>query len=346
MLRRLEAGLADEGVRVLHAVPEDTGPEADAQIFTREVPYAAVGPFRRLGQVSAEVSERVAAAAGGPPDVVHAFGGKSWPLAHAVAAGCGAGLVLEIWRAGLAPALRRVRELPHQGRGLIASVPGEALERSVREEAPGIHIERVPWGVLAPSDLPPPAGGVRSLMFTGSGRDAEGFHAAFDGATRAADASGVEWMAFVDADLAKRVRLWRRIEHTGLRERVSLIDGMESRRDLVLRGDLLIQAEALGEHRSLLLEAMAWAMSVVVRPDPMVGSLVNGTTCVFVGEPTVPAWERAILPLLEDPARATQIGTSARQFVREHHKASAQVAALLRCYEAAGAGRVIPFSGS
>ncbi|MEM1329708.1 MAG: glycosyltransferase [Planctomycetota bacterium] len=343
MLARLEAGLADEGVRVLHAVPEGSTIDADEAIFSRAIQFPESGPFQPRRQVARALLERTVSEDGGMPDVVHAFGGRSWRLAHAVASQAEAGLVLEVWRAGLATQLRRVRELPHKTRGIVASVPSLGLEESVRSEAGGMAVSRVPWGVLAPGDAPPRTGEIRTLMFTGSGRDAAGFHAAFDGVIRAAQSSDHPWMAFVDADMARRAGLWKHIRADELRARVSLIDGMESRRDLVLRGDLLIQTEALGEHRSLLLEAMAYGMALVVRPDPMVDALIGGSTCVFAPEQSREAWEHSVLPLLASRSAAAELGASARKHVREHHRASAQIEALLRCYESVGAAPTLAF---
>src|SRR5690606_5421874 len=116
-------------------------------------------------------------------------------------------------------------------------------------------------------------------------------------------------------------------------QRFSLAPNLEGRREPVLRGDLLLLPEALGEHRSIALDAMAAGMAVVALADPYVGSLIDGRTAALVKEPGADLWAAALSPLLEAADAAHALGERAREFVRTERRASVHVASLVDGYE-------------
>src|ERR1044071_9211761 len=83
LLTRLEVGLADEGVRVIHAVPEGIKAEAadgGGGVFTRVLTYSPktlilTRPLavRKLGRAIAEMDETEEPT---DIDVIHVFGGS------------------------------------------------------------------------------------------------------------------------------------------------------------------------------------------------------------------------------------------------------------------------------
>src|SRR5262249_14945214 len=107
LLTRLEVGLADEGVRVIHAVPEGTKAEAPGGVFTSVLTYSPktlmlTRPLavRRLGRAIAEMDETEEPT---DVDIIHVFGGSVWGLGADLALEIGSALAVEVWRAGLAP---------------------------------------------------------------------------------------------------------------------------------------------------------------------------------------------------------------------------------------------------
>jgi glycosyltransferase involved in cell wall biosynthesis len=150
-------------------------------------------------------------------------------------------------------------------------------------------------------------------------------------------------MIFCDAQAARRAELHRLAKKLGILNRLSLIDELEGRRDLVVEGDLLIQPEAGGEARSVTLEAMAHGMVVLAAADPAVTALRDGVTCRLISSPTASAWEAAVGTALSDRAGSQALARSATAYVREHHRASRHIRAILDAYDAIGAARVMSF---
>src|SRR3954464_3967028 len=123
LLTRLEVGLADDGVRVIHAVPEGTKTDAPGGVFSRVLTYSSktlllTRPLavRRLTRAIAEMDELDEP---GTIDIIHVFGGAVWGLGAdpaGVVGGGGAGPAVEVgggpagesWRGGL---INRAREV-------------------------------------------------------------------------------------------------------------------------------------------------------------------------------------------------------------------------------------------
>ena len=179
-------------------------------------------------------------------------------------------------------------------------------------------------------------------MMVGVGRDTAAYANAFDGVASAIEANP-EVMVFIDSEAAVRAGLWERAQRLGVRENISLIDAMEDRRDLVLRGDIIVYPEARGEHRTIILDAMASGMGVIATEDPFVSSLIDGRTARLLPQgATAAQWGETLASLLHDPERTRALGASARAYVREKHRVSSHVAAVLDVYEWA-TQRALPF---
>jgi glycosyltransferase involved in cell wall biosynthesis len=114
---------------------------------------------------------------------------------------------------------------------------------------------------------------------------------------------------------------------------LSLVEDLEGRRDLLLQGDLLLQPEAAGEQRSILLEAMARGVLVIAGRDPLVSVLVDGRTARLVDPGAVEQWQRVFADVLSNPASAVELASAARTFVSQQRRASDHVLSVLRGYE-------------
>jgi hypothetical protein len=340
LLSRLEVGLADEGVRVVHAVPEGMKSQPQAGMASRVLTYSPktlilTRPLavRKLGRAIAEMDQ-----VDEPDDidVIHVFGGSVWALGADLAVELGAGLALEVWRAGLIDRAREMRVGASESPLLVA--PDPAMERAiVNNTGPGAAppVRLAAWGVLTPPaqrqvfvpDRAP------SVMLVGSGRDARALSAALEGlAVVVRDQPDL--LIFCDALAARRAALWPLARKLGLLHNLSLIDEFEGRRDLLLHGDVLLQPEAHGEQRSVLLEAMAAGMVVVAAADPMVSYLQDGVTARLVQDQRSPAaWEAVLRETVGSPERSRALGTSGREWVRAHRRASDHVRAVLGAYE-------------
>jgi glycosyltransferase involved in cell wall biosynthesis len=350
LLTRLEVGLADEGVRVIHAVPEGTKAESPEGVFSRVLTYSPktlilTRPLavRKLVRAIAEMDGTEEP---GDIDIIHVFGGSIWGLGADLAVEVGAALALEVWRAGLVERARETRVGDDDLPLLIAPDPAieRALTQGLAPTATTPPVRLAAWGVLTPAQarhvLQPDR--ALSVMLVGSGRSEKAFTAALEGLATVAR-NHTDLLIFCDALAARRTDLWPLARKLGLLHNLSLIEELEGRRDLLLYGDLLVQPEAHGEQRSVLLEAMAAGMIVVAGADPMVSSLQDGITARLVGKPTKDAWAAVLNDVVGNVDKSRQLANSAREFVRTQRRASDHVRAVLAAYEWLVSDEPIPF---
>jgi glycosyltransferase involved in cell wall biosynthesis len=351
LVMRLEVGLADEGLRVIHAVPQGTKTDAPAGVFSRVLTYSTktlilTRPLavRKLVRAIAEMDQ---AEEPGGIDVIHVFGGSVWGLGADLAVEVGAGLALEVWRGGLVDRARDMKvgsdDLP-----LLLS-PDPAIERALLQSTgggPAATVRLAAWGVLTPpvqrEVLVPER--APTVMLVGSGRDARALAAAVHGLA-AIIKDRPDLLVFCDALAARRAGIWALARKLGILQNLSLIEELEGRRDLLLYGDVLLQPEAHGEQRSVLLEAMAGGMIVAAAQDILVSSLQDGVTARLVRDQrSAPAWEAVLREIVTDRDKSRQLATSAREWVRAHRRASDHVRAVLSAYEWLVSDEPIPFT--
>ncbi|CAG0954294.1 hypothetical protein PHYC_00374 [Phycisphaerales bacterium] len=334
MLERLEVGLADEGVRVIHAAPETVANAQPGGVFTRTVSYSPriLTITRKLAAARlARIVEQAGELAYEGVDVVHVFGGSAWSLGADTAAALGASLVLEVWRAGL---VERARSIEPRGHRTLFIAPDPAIERSLAGGAESRPVRLAAWGTVAEPSLRPILAPDRapSAMIVGSGRDAPAFAAALRGLADVAS-TRKDLLIFCDAVAARRSGLWALARKLNLLPQFSLIDELESRRDLLLQGDILIQPDAHGEARSTVLEAMATGMIVLAASDPMVSVLIDARTARLVPPAESAGWTRVVSDVLSNPDRARALAATAQEFVRTNRRASDHVRAVIQGYE-------------
>lgn len=334
LLLRLEVGLADEGVRVLHAIPYSAKSYAPGELVSRVVVYSppkwqfAVGPTaRRLVRDVTKVTEE----AGHGIDVVHAMGGGAWVLGAAVAREARVPIVFEVWRSGMGDRARAIARDTSLQCMFIA--PDASIERELRAAAlPSAMIRPIPWGVHASLDSRSPRAPDRPLsaMLIGTGRDAHAFSCVLGGL--AAVVRTHPLMLFCDAEAARRAGVFHRAKKLNILHQISLIAELEGRRDLLLAGDLLLQPESRGEQRSVTLDAMAHGMAVVAAGDPKVSYLIDGTSAKLVTLHSAEGWATAIRHMLDQPVLADALCATALSYVRQHHRVYDQVRAVLDAY--------------
>lgn len=346
MLARLEIGLADEGVRVIHAVPDsESDRPAMSGVFRSMVPYSRRVMTLTLGLATRRIVRDLAklddAEEPEPIDVVHVFGGSVWALGERVAAALDASLALEVWRRGLVDRAARMSLKPGDSRPVFLA-PDPATESALKAQSVvvrpafwGVHASEPPRRVLA-------AGRAPAFMFVASGRDRKRCQAAFEGAATALMKHG-DGLMFVDALAARRSELWGIAKRMGVLDRVSLIEELEGRRDLLLQGDVLIQPEPIGEHKSIVLEAMSNGMLVVSVPDPFVSCLIDGRTAILVREESAEGWMASLQRLLQSPDVQQAMSQSAHQYIRAHRLASSHIRAVLDAYGWMASSEAIPF---
>ncbi len=363
MLHRVEVGLADEGVRVLRAVPASCvgraaaggtaggaggawadpiseGLYATTVVYTdRGLPFTAglrawalVEAFNVAAppEAGAPLADVVLVCATGP----HAP--AVWRFGRRVARSAGARLVLEVSGPAGVRHAGALRDLAAAGSPVRFIAPDPGLVAEVARVAPGARAALVPWGVHPAQPRPPDERGGRTptLAVVGAGCDPRAAAAALGHA--AGLLPGL--MAMVDAPHAGAGRgadLWALAEgNPALAGRVTLVAQLEARRDLALDCDGLLLLDGSGAHRSIALEAMARGVVVFARPHVLNETLVDNVSCVFMPDPGASpgaalAAGQCIAGVLADGPRAAGLRASARDFVARQRTVSAQVRALL-----------------
>lgn len=350
MLRRLEIGLVSDGLHVLRAVPA----EGDLALASADVAgLDAVIRFRRVWppigpQRPAAVLERAllshldslptpSSAADQGIDVIHVWGHGLWDAAIEFAELTQADLALEVGsRAALesmASAERAGRRLAEaRGRG-VWLVPDEAMREAALRRARLWPVELVPWGVHVGEarDADWPDTGPIGVCVMSAGLPTGSGDALLEGLARVRDRR--ELRVYMDAaPLDASQSLWRRARSLGLLDLVSMIDGLEARRRLVLETHLLIQPDAVGDHSTLTLDAMGHGLLVLARRDPLV-SWIHEKNAMILNAPGAAEWSAALEQAFADaPARRTIID-AARAEIAASRPAHRHVAATVQAYQ-------------
>lgn len=361
MLSRLEVGLVDDGIRVIHGMPRKAAAWHHPEVFSQFVEYESKGSALSRGWRVRQVLrslEELTDGDGSPADVIHCFGQGCWGFGSELAGLTGASLAIELWCAELVGQSVRIRSTRGRTQGdssgragaggiqtPVYFVSDPALERAVRTQDPNLQMRLTPWGVHTPgqalSILTPDR--TVSVMLIGSGRDPAAINAALQGIAQVA-ARHDEIMVFADGAVIRAAGSWTTVRKLGLLGRFTLIPDMEARRELGLRADILLMPEARGEQRSLLLDAMAHGMLVIAATDPLCSALSDGRTARLVDKPTADRWSAALGWALDDRDNARSLAWGGREHVRLNRRASSYVASVVDAYEWMSAGEAIPFA--
>lgn len=341
LLARLEIGLVDEGVRVVHCVPQDRLGHEAVGLHSPVIGYADRGlPFTRTIRarqllLSVANAFTIDPEQRGWLDVVHCFGGSAIPLAVELAKLTDASLAFDLWRPGV---IRRLKSLftpaPSDLQPPILLAPDLAVRRAARKAIPSATVELTPWGVHARRQQRPPITPDRpvAVAVLASGHDRASLRAFCDGVARL-PAGLPEVHLFINDDVAHTSSLVRHINKLGLTERMTLVPDMENRREPVLLADVLVQPEALGEHHTLTLDAMAVGIPVIALADPLVEYLVDDKTARLVASPTPDLWTLALTAILSDADAREKLVDSAYEYAKKERPTSNYIAAVLRAYD-------------
>lgn len=338
MIARLAIGLADEGVTVAWAVPAHAASRLNSRVFLPVIPFVekrlGLSPARRAAMLLSKSREALR----GLPEVVHFFGGNINRIGAEVTRAAGAVPAFELWRPGMESSVRvAMNRISGPGYGQspprsLLVTPNDDLREKALRVFPDSIVRTIPWGVYPLSEPPTRETGTICILLLGPGRDQKSWQAAFEAAVRSVKASDRIHL-FADAETTRRLRLWGHARRAGILDRLTLIDQASMERELVLNADIILQPDARGELRTILLDAMAARVAIVAAADPRSDVLEDGRTARLVVDATEQQWNEAIEVMIQNDAARRRLTESAREFVREHHKASRQIAALVDAYE-------------
>lgn len=343
LLWRLEVGLADEGARVIHAVPSAILANEHIGLFSRSVGYDDGGfPISRSIR-AADLLEAIERATETETDrnidVVHAFGDATWALAIEVGRRSGAAVFLELWQAqSFALAAELVRRAERHGQRAPRFIIGDSsLLAAASQRVTRAALIHAPWGVherpLRPAPEDPER--LRGIAMLLDATSMPMIDAALAGVARLrSQGSPLMLFANVEATRDRSQAIWQLAKKHGVLEHFSMIPQAEARRAPLLEMDALVIPEPSGKLRSISLDAMGCGIPVIAAADPMVGATMDDRTAWLVREATPTAWATAIGDAI-DPARAAPRLRAAQAFVHEHCQASGHISAVLRAYDSA-----------
>ncbi len=330
LIRKVAIGLVDAGWRTIMAMPEDTrGRFAD-------VPGVQIVGYRDRGVPwtrnlrAREIAEQTETTAN-EPTIIHAFGAKAFGIAADTARVIGCALVLEVHARGLIQ--RAVAVLNEEASEGLALAPSPSLVNAlVAAGAAHASVREIPWGVASREvTLERQHTEVAGVILAGIGTDQQLWESAIRGLALVASRRE-DFVILADDTAALRANIDKLVHALGLSPLFSRIPRLEADRELVIRADIMLWPDHGGEHRSIVLDAMAWGVAIVATEDRDVPALSNPSIAQLVsGDPA--EWAAAIESLLSDDAHRRDLGKRAHEYVAQNHRPSKHVAGLLDAYE-------------
>ncbi|XOV74462.1 MAG: glycosyltransferase [Phycisphaerales bacterium] len=360
MLSRLEVGLLDQNIRVLYAEPSDDRLHVDAESLITGLTYTSGGSFltrkARARRLVRDIDEHIGFddPSSSRLDVVHAIGEGAWAMALQTAASAGSNLVVEVLSRH---ELERVRSFESTaGRALGDGsrfawlAPGQAMHDALRDRARRAPILLVPWGAHASSGTKPsrPPEQLAAVAIITAGRSSKRLEHLLDALKSLLPAEGAAPpLIFLDEHAVSRTHTASRYaREIGIEDRLSIVPSLEHSRSLTARCDLLVLPDGDGQHRSIILDAMAGGVLVASESDSLLADvLVDGSTALLTPEASVDAWTRVLSAVLEPGnERAKAIRSQARALIKEDRSAATHVNSLVAAYDAICDAEPIPFS--
>jgi len=345
MLTRVQVGLIDEGARVIEALPTDVA-DPDANPLIPTIAYsdqtailASRARTRRILRGLQAIDPPLA-----PPDnpamlvdVIHVFGAAAWPVAVSVASVTGASVAAECSRDADIRHMRALEKTASTGDLTATGVwiaANAQLGKTIESVNPAWPVVVAAWGTHTQDRPPrvPRSTTPMSISMIATGDEPASINGLLV-ALSTCPHLPEDAMIFADATAFERhPALWRRARDLGLLARMSLIDRMEARRDLVLQTDILVVPEATGQTRSIILDAMASEMAILARADPQVEATSAPGVAVLAPAGTVDAWSDALTRLLANADHRARMGRAARAFVVANRPVYKQIEAILGAY--------------
>ncbi len=346
LLRHIELGLINEGIRCTHVSPLAVNKSSDEALFTHPITYRDKG-FTFTRKIRAqEIVDAIESESPDPVDVVHVFGAQAWTIGLDIAAQLGSVVALEVFSESLVQHAFRLGNTKVQTMGIAMHFPDQKLlehfQSLIGASLPPSRI--IPWGVRSKPEPRPilrPGQSV-GIVVSPVRTDYDSLRAGVKGLAGVSNIADV--MMVLDADSARSADIWSLAQSLNILDKLTLVPDIESQRSAIVLADLLLQTEAIGEQRTLTLDAMASSMTIVAARDPLVSYLIDGKTASLVKNADPAVWTAAILSLLNEPERARTLGAAAHGYIRENHTLFTLIDALIDSYKWICAEPAIPFT--
>ncbi len=349
LLQRLQFGLLDAGVRITSLQPA-SAPRYGSDLIPTH-PYIDTGPPLTRGLRARQAASTMLESDGAEPEIVHAFGPRSWAFAGELAGVLGASLCLEVHSLDGALRASGMRHLLVQRLAHGAEHLWSCADRGLLDRMPAaLHARTrlVRWGVPADPVRGPERDEVPGLCIVCQSRPRAGAAAALlEALARHALHAESPPLLFSDELFFAQKSVWRRARLLGLLDRLTVVPDLPSMRDLVLRCGGLVLPAPTGTLLGIELEALAAGVPLLARRD-IVPELPAGAEDVFVDGDDADAWaaglERVFGGGAEATAPASERTARIRDAIRALHRPATHVEETLTLYEELSAAPAIRFS--
>jgi len=337
LVERVLVGLGNEGIAAQVVLPKDRQlEESGFNLLTEPIWYADRGLSLTRHIRATQVARQVTKNSDNPTgeiDIVHVFGGSAWAMGRELARILDAGMVFEVWRAGLIDSAKALH-LEDDDRALFL-VPERPFETGLTKAGLGHRVQLAQWGAQVPTEPSPIFHDQkqRSIVLMSSGRQKDQCIAAFEGIADALE-SHDDVMLFANLEVVERADFWARVNNRKIEDRFTIIDRSEDRRDLVLRCDMMVYPDTLHEERTLLLDAMGTSMAIIAGNDEHILPIKESPGISIVDRPSRGAWAEKVGQCLSDPQGAREAGEASREYVMKHRRVGMHIASILDAYQA------------
>ena len=353
MLRRTEIGLADEGIRLIHASAKSSDSTPDVGIFcTRAVTYEDEG-FRLSRPLRARMLMQSILDAGDAPDIIHAFGDGAWWIANELGSLLKRPVILEVYsehhatrlarHAPFAAASYRLERLglapsawTAVARGAVFTCADPGLANRLVGRVPESNLWVLPWGVHVPPSPTAPSIDLNQrivIAIHATHASEQDLAALFEGLAKLVR-EGSDILALLPSFAADNLPVWSLAERFGLRDRLVFNEDFERTRDPILQtAAFLAVPSAMGRIDSILLDAMAAGCIVIAKKDPAVTLLKDRITGRVLSRPDGQTWAKVIAAFLADRTAREAMVHAARNYVAEERTAAGYIASLIGMYD-------------
>lgn len=328
--RHLVVGLMNDGVQVVRIAPEGAFEDKAAALAGERIVYAKSSwlwlqdhRIKRLHDILDEIEV----------DMVHALSGAVVGAAVGLGRTMDIPVICSVWSMKWAgPVRRALRE-----RGGIITVPAEGMIESLRESPDDESVHLVKPGVFVSDDVP---GALENrdasicCLVIGDGRTDGSFAPLLQALAELRDE--IPQLMFFLCVLGGDVhRLWQLAKELALLDRVNIVDPGPGGNELMIQADVVIQPQASGEFRGIILEAMAAGRPVIAAPDPALDYLIDDETARLIDSADQQAWVRILRDLRDGAPTWQALGQRAQAYVKQTYSPTKYIEGMLNVYRMA-----------
>jgi len=335
MLHRLAVGLMEAGVRVVIAGAPSTDDTEDlVERVVVELPALRQTARRFARALCRRLAERGLSSDREPIDLIHAFGRRTWTIAGQVSEMLDAPIMVEAWSRSLVARAGKTFAPRRRHAGVVLALPSEGLRDPAELLAPTLERTVCRWGVHARGPRPAPSDALApTAVLIANPSCMPEARVVFRALSQTAGVYDTHIVC--DAVVGRRaLRLWRDADEQGMPCRLSLVDTVEARRSAALNADVLIALLEPGEHRSILLDAMAASMLVMAPDNPACTWLrPDRTALIASGLADTHHWTTALACAFRRDRAGQTIVDNARRWVTAEHPVSRHVGDVVAAYQ-------------